>query len=172
MQKGLIQVYTGDGKGKTTASVGLVVRAMAHSLKICYIYFHKNLKGAGEHKVLRELGVDLFGFAEEHPHFSKGKDREALRQECLEALKFIKEIYKKGYDILVLDEINISIRDGFLREEEVIEVLKEKPDGLEVILTGRGAPEGIIEFADLVSEIREIKHPYKFNIQSRRGIEY
>ncbi|MBU4310239.1 cob(I)yrinic acid a,c-diamide adenosyltransferase [bacterium] len=174
-RKGLIQVYTGDGKGKTTVAVGLACRACGHNLKVCYVYFHKDPKiwEYGEHRTLRKLGVDTFGFAKKHPHFFKEIGPDEIRRECLEGLEFIKKVYQENkYDILILDEINISIRDGFLKEEEVLNILDSKPENLELILTGRGATEKIIEKADLVSQIKKIKHPYDFGVKRRKGIEY
>ncbi len=174
-RKGLIQIYTGEGKGKTTAAVGLACRACGHNLRVCYISFHKQPKRCkyGEHRVLEKLGAKIYGFAQKHPHFHKGVDKENIRRQCLKGLEFIKAIYQKNeYDILILDEILIALRDGFLKEEEVLEILDSKPWCLELILTGRGASEKVIEKADLVSEIKKIKHPYNSGIQGRRGIEY
>lgn len=174
-RKGLIQVYTGNGKGKTTSAVGLAVRARGHNLNVCYIYFHKDPKrwGYGEHKILKKLGIDVFEFAKEHPHFYKKIDKNYMRKECLKGLGFIKKIYKENkYDILILDEINISLRDEFLKEEEVLEILRTKPENLELVLTGRNAHKKIIEKADLVSEIKKIKHPYDSGIYGRKGIEF
>ncbi len=173
--KGLIQVYTGEGKGKTTAAVGLVVRATGHGLKVCYIHFHKDPDkfGYGELRGLKKLGVKILGFAKKHPHFYKNVNKTKIRQECLKALEFIKEIYQKDkYDILILDEINVSLRDGFLKEKEILEILNSKPKNLELILTGRGASETVIKKADLVSEIKKIKHPYDLGVKGRKGIEY
>jgi len=175
MRKGLIQVYTGDGKGKTTAALGLAVRAIGHNLKVCYIYFHKgpDTWEYSEHATLRKLGVDIFGFAKKHPHFFKEIDPNEIRKECLEGLEFINEFYQENkYDILILDEIVISLRDAFLKEEEVLDILDSKPENLELILTGRGATKKIIEKADLVSQINKIKHPYDLEIKRRKGIEY
>lgn len=174
-RKGLIHVYTGDGKGKTTAAVGLAVRARGHNLKVCYVYFHKDPEKweYGEHRVLEKLSVDVFGFAKKHPYFHKNIDTADIRKECLEGMEFIKRIYQeKKYDILILDEIIISLRDGFLKEEEVLGILDSKPEDLELILTGRGTPEKIIKRADLVSEIKNIKHPFDKGIKRREGIEY
>jgi cob(I)alamin adenosyltransferase len=173
--EGLIHIYTGDGKGKTTAAVGLAVRARGHNLRVGYIYFHKEPEKweYTEHRILTELGVDTFGFAKRHPHFFKDVTSDEIRQECLEGLGFIKKIYQENkYDLLILDEINISMRDGFLKEDDIVEILEAKPEGLELVLTGRGAPQGIIDRADLVSEIKAIKHPYDIGIQRRKGIEY
>jgi cob(I)alamin adenosyltransferase len=147
MEKGLIEVYTGDGKGKTTAVIGLACRATGHNLKVCYIYFHKNPEkwGYGEFKILEKIGVDIFGFAKEHPHFDK-VEKEKLREECLKGIEFIKKIYKeKKYDVIICDEILISLRDGFLNEEEIIKIMEEKPENIELVLTGRYITEKIIE---------------------------
>jgi cob(I)alamin adenosyltransferase len=174
MEKGLIEVYTGDGKGKTTAAIGLACRAIGHNLKVCFIYFHKNPErwGYGEFKILEKIGVDIFGFAKEHPHFDK-VEKEKLREECLKGIEFIKKIYKeKKYDVIICDEILISLRDGFLNEEEIIKIMEEKPKNVELVLTGRYITEKIIEKADLVSEIKKIKHPYDKGIKSREGIEF
>lgn len=174
-RKGFIQIYTGNGKGKTTAAVGLAARAKGHDLKVCYVYFHKDPEKweYGEHRVLEKLGVDIFGFAKKHPHFHKEIEPADIRKECLEGIEFIKRIYQeKKYDILILDEIIISLRDGFLKEEDVLGILDSKPEDLELILTGRGAPEKIIKRADLVSEIKNIKHPFDKGKKGREGIEY
>jgi cob(I)alamin adenosyltransferase len=172
---GLIQVYTGEGKGKTTAALGLALRALGHGMKVGIICFHKdpNSYSYGEYKSLSKLGAHIFCFAKRHPHFFKDVSKEMVRKECLEGVRFIKRLYEeKEYDILILDEILISLRDGFLKEEEVGELLDKKPKELEVVLTGRGAPLWIIKRAHLVSEIKEIKHPYKMGIERRKGIEY
>ncbi|MBM3254353.1 MAG: cob(I)yrinic acid a,c-diamide adenosyltransferase [Candidatus Omnitrophica bacterium] len=175
IKKGLVYIYTGDGKGKTTAAVGQIIRALGHNLKICYISFHKDPKkwGYGELDILRKLGVDIFCFAKEHPHFCKGISFKGLRNECKKALDFIeKEIFKKDYDLLVLDEINIALRDGYIKENKLLDLLNSKPKSLSLILTGRGMIDKIIEKADLVSEIKKIKHPFDRGLKGRRGIEF
>ncbi|MGB9677436.1 MAG: cob(I)yrinic acid a,c-diamide adenosyltransferase [Candidatus Ratteibacteria bacterium] len=170
MEKGLIEVYTGDGKGKTTAAIGLALRAKSHNLNVCFIFFHK--KNYNERELLKKIGVDVFSFTEKHPYFEK-VDKEEIRRECLKGIDFIKNIFKKkNYDVVICDEILISLRDGFLKEEEIIEIMDQKPENIELVLTGRGATKKIIEKADLVSEIKKIKHPYDKGIKSRKGIEY
>jgi cob(I)alamin adenosyltransferase len=173
--QGLIQVYTGEGKGKTTAALGLICRAKGHGLKVCYIYFHKDPEkySYGEFNTIKKLRIDTFGFAKKHPYFFEDINIEDIRKECLQGLEFIKKIYKENkYDILILDEILISLRDGFLKEEEILEILDLKPKNLELVLTGRGVTQNIVKRADLVSEIKKIKHPYDAGIQRRKGIEY
>jgi len=174
-RKGLVQVYTGDGKGKTTAAIGLACRARGHNLKVCYVSFQKDPEkwGCGEHKVLKKLGVDVFGFAKKHPHFYKNIDPDDIRRECLKGVEFIKKIYQeKKYDVLILDEINIALCNGFLKEKEILDLMEKKPKNLELVLTGRNATKKIMEKADLVSEVKKTKHPYDSGVKGRKGIEY
>jgi len=173
-KRGLIQVYTGDGKGKTTACVGLAARARGQGMKVCYVYFHKEPArwNYGEHRMLKRIGVDVFGFAERHPHFYKDLKPGEVRRGCLKGLKFIKGAYRRKYGMLIMDEINIALRDGFLKEKEVIGLLKTKPASLELVLSGRGATKKLIEIADLVSRIENVKHPYDSGVKRRKGIEY
>lgn len=173
--KGLIQVYTGDGKGKSTAAIGQAVRARGHGLKVGFVSFFKDPQvfGYGEFNSLEKLGIKTFIFARKHPHFYPDLDLNEVRQECRRALQCVEQLFEdKSWDMLVLDEINIALRDGFLTEEEILSLLAKKPDKLELVLTGRGATPRIIEKADLVSEVREVKHPHRRGIGSRQGIEY
>ncbi len=174
-ERGLIQVYIGDGKGKSTAAIGQAVRAAGHGFKVGFVSFFKDPEafGYGEFGSLQKLGVSTFHFARRHPHFYKDLSFDEVRRECLRGLEFIKELFAdETWDMLVLDEINIALRDGFLEEEEILSLLELKPQKLELILTGRGATEGIIEKADLVSEVKKLKHPYEQGIRHREGIEY
>ena len=174
-EKGLIQVYTGDGKGKSTAAIGQAVRAAGHGFKVGFVSFFKDPEvfGYGEFESLQKLGIRTFLFARRHPHFYKKISLDEVREECLKGIEFIKELFHdQSWDMLVLDEINIAVRDGFLKEEEILSLLEAKPERLELVLTGRGVTEKIIEKADLVSEIKEIKHPYEQGIGSREGIEF
>lgn len=174
-EKGLIQIYTGDGKGKSTAAIGQAVRVTGHGFKVGFVSFFKppEIFGYGEYKPMEKIGIKVFHFAKKHPHFYKEISPSEVREECLKGVEFIKELFKnETWDMLVLDELNIAIRDGFLKEEEVFSLLEAKPQRLELILTGRGAPLALIKKADLVSEIKKIKHPYDQGIQGRKGIEY
>jgi len=173
-KKGLIQVYTGNGKGKTTASIGQAIRARGHNFRICFVSFFKNPKDFryGELELLRRLKIETVNFVPRHPHFYKNIDRKKVREECLKSLKSIKEIFGKDYDMVVLDEILIALRDNFLKEEEVLKLLEDKPEHLEIILTGVKATKKIIEKADLVTEMKKIKHPFNQGIKEREGIEY
>ena len=153
-EKGLIQIYTGDGKGKSTAAIGQAVRAAGHGFKVGFISFFKPP-------------------AKKHPHFYKEVSSDQLREECSKGIEFVKELFKdESWDMLVLDELDIALRDGFLKEEEVLALLRAKPEKLELILTGRGATEKVTKEADLVTEVKKVKHPYDQGVQGREGIEY
>ena len=173
--KGLIQVYTGDGKGKSTAAIGQAVRAAGHGFKVGFVSFFKDPEvfGYGEYKSLQKLGIKTFLFAKKHPHFYKELNLDEVCEECSRGLEFIKELFQdQSWDMLVLDEIDIAMRDGFLKEDEVLSLLEAKPERLELVLTGRGATKRIVEKADLVSEVKKVKHPYEQGTESRKGIEY
>jgi cob(I)alamin adenosyltransferase len=181
LKQGLIQIYTGDGKGKTTAAVGQAVRAIGQGLKVCYISFFKNPRmwGYGEIGILKKLGADVYHFAGDWRKgdcpFFRGLSpflRKQIRAECLKALGLITEIFKKNYDLIVLDEINIALKGGFLKENELLFFLRKKPKSLEVVLTGRGAVQQLIRKASLVTEMKKIKHPFDKGIKARKGIEY
>lgn len=172
---GLIHVYTGDGKGKTTTAVGLAVRALGHGHKVCYCSFHKAPEkyGYNEMQSLRKLGADVFNFAKGHPHLDKSLDENVIRQETHDAVaKVVNDLFAAGYDLMILDEINISVRDNYLEEELLLGLIKAKPAGLELVLTGRSATENVMTTADYVSEIKKIKHPYDRKVRSREGIEF
>lgn len=175
IKKGLIHIYTGDGKGKTTASVGQAVRAVGHQWKVCFVYFFKNPDdyGYGELEVLENLGVRVSGFAQKHPHFYKDISPDEMRRQSLEGVDFIRKLFKENTcNLLIIDEINIAVRDKYLKEEELLDLLDEKPPEMELILTGRGATERVIEKADLVTSMTKIKHHFDQGIESREGIEY
>ncbi len=175
MENGLIQIYTGKGKGKTTAAIGQAIRAVGQDLKVGLVYFHKNPEewDYGELKKLGELGIETKGFAEEHPHFYEDTPEKTMREECLNGLEYVENIFRENsVDLLILDEIIIALRDGYLEEEEILNLLSDKPEDMEVVLTGRGATEQLLEKADLVSKIENIKHPFQEGVESRKGIDY
>jgi len=175
LKKGLIQIYTGCGKGKTTAAMGLALRAAGRDLKVCFMSFHKNCGGkkCGGVAMLKKIGISVYGFAEKSICAGKNFNKDEIRNDCLKGLKAVKDIFRENkYDVLILDEIIISAREGFLKENEVLDLMESKPACLELVLTGRGASENIIKKANLISEIKKIKHPYDTGEKARRGIEY
>ena len=175
IKNGLIHVYTGDGKGKTTSAIGLATRALGHGQRVCYCSFHKEPEkyGYNEMQSLKKLGANVLNFAKGHPHLNKSLDENVIREQTHQAVRCVKEtLFREDYNLMILDEINISVRDDYLEEELLIDLIKSKPESLELVLTGRGATEAVIDLADYVSEIRKIKHPYDRKIRSREGIEY
>ncbi len=172
MIKGLIQVYTGDGKGKTTAALGLALRAAGRNMKVLIVQFMKKWDYGELHsvKLISNITLKTFGTKE---FVYKGKAKKIDYEEAEKAFSFGAEGMQSGdYDIVIFDELNMALYYELLDLKEVVEKLKGKPDEVEVVITGRKAPEEIIEIADLVSEMKEVKHPYQKGIEARRGIEY
>jgi cob(I)alamin adenosyltransferase len=168
----MIQVYTGNGKGKTTAAIGQAIRALGHGFKILFIQFMKGDE-YGEIKTLKKIPnitVKQFGL----PTFvKKGEpkpDDIRLAQEGWQLAK--RAIEKKDYDMIILDELNCALDYGLLSLKDVLPTLKSAPKDLEIVITGRYAPSELIAVADLVSEMKEIKHPLKKGVVNRVGIDY
>lgn len=179
MKKGLTQVYTGAGKGKTTAALGLALRAVGQGLRVCIIQFmkpndFKTGEKAASQKLAPNLEIVQFGDSQV---WGKGKPKTTLtasmKEACNEALDFAKsKVQDSHYDIIVLDEVLVALSLGLLSLAEIIELIKTKPEAVELVLTGRSAPPEIIELADLITEMREVKHPYQKGIKARQGIDY
>jgi len=171
--KGLVEVFTGNGKGKTSAALGAVLRAVGHGLRVHIVYFMKGDYPYGEQKVFSQLpNVSFARFGQKDfvdPANVKLEDREQARQGLQEARR---AVLSNEYDLVVLDEINVAAAWKLVDVEEVIELIKQKPEKVELILTGRYADGKLIELADLVTEMVEIKHPYRKGIAARKGIEY
>ena len=171
IRQGYVQVYTGDGKGKTTAALGLALRAAGHGLRT---YIGQLMKGQhyGELDAVRD-----------NPHITIKQygDIRCIRREevtpehiaqARQGLKQAREALLSGkYDIVVLDEVNVTIWFGLLEVGEVLDLLEERPEGVEMVLTGRRAPQELIDAADLVTEMREVKHYYEQGVGARRGVE-
>ena len=171
--RGYIQVYTGNGKGKTTAALGLAVRAAGHGLRTVILQFMKGWIDYGELEGVKMLApyVEIHQAGRDTFVNRKSPDPEDVRL-AREGWRKAKEIVLKGKaDIVVLDEINCAMDFGLLSVEEVVEVLRNKPAGMEVVLTGRGAPAAVIEIADLVTEMRDVKHYYAKGVDARVGVE-
>lgn len=177
MKKGLVQIYTGEGKGKTTAAIGQAVRARGRDYKVLLIQFLKEKKGSGEISLLESLGVKVIckGGKYKWPLLNKiGEDeKRKIKTEWTILLdKITQEISVQRYDLLILDEVNVVVHYGLIDEDRLINFIKKKPDGLEIILTGRYASPGLVQAAHLVSEVRNIKHPFEKGVKARKGIEY
>jgi cob(I)alamin adenosyltransferase len=167
----LIQVYTGNGKGKTTAALGLALRAAGQGLKVYIVQFAKG-KNYGELNTLKEIkNIEIGQFG--NRCFIKGHPSRADIELAKKGLGKVKEaLLREIYDLVILDEVNIAIRLKLLELEELLRLNKICPPKTELVLTGRYAHPRIIKIADLVSEVKEIKHYYKKGIKARRGIEF
>lgn len=171
-KKGLVMVYTGDGKGKTTAAVGQAIRALGHGYRVYMIHFMKG-RDYGEFlstASMPNLTVDRAG-RDSFVHREKPDpvDVELAREGLARARR---AMLGGEYDLLVLDEINVAVDFGLISEKELLELISEKPPGVDLVLTGRGATAGLVRQADMVSEVLAIKHHYQNGVNGRQGIEY
>ncbi len=171
--RGLVQVFTGDGKGKTTAALGTVIRALGQGRRVYIVFFMKGEYPYGERNILAQLAnVEIASFGSLNfvdPANIKSEDREQARL-ALSAAR--KAVLSGDYDIVVLDEINVALAFKLIPLAEVIKLIEDRPSQVELILTGRKAAPELIKLADLVTECLKIKHPYDEGVGSRRGIEY
>ncbi|MBA7560938.1 MAG: cob(I)alamin adenolsyltransferase [Dehalococcoidia bacterium] len=173
LRKGLVQIFTGDGKGKTSAAIGTVVRALGHGLKVYIAFFMKGDYLYGERKILSGLpGVTMESFGSEEFIYPDNIKPEQIEQ-ARKALAAAREaMLGGGYDLVVLDEVNLAVAFKLVGVEEVLGLIGEKPDGVELILTGRRADKELVRVADLVTECLKIKHPYDSGVEGREGFEY
>jgi cob(I)alamin adenosyltransferase len=176
---GLIQIYTGNGKGKTTASLGLVLRAVAKGMKVAIVSFDKG----GTHYAERDVLRARFPEVELHP---TGLDRidpvtnrfrfgvlDEDKAEAERGLQIIRDLFMRHeHALIVLDEINSTVSLGMLREQDVLDVIKQKPSDAELVLTGRNCPESFKEIADLVSDVQLVKHYFYHGVPARDGLDF
>jgi len=172
INKGLVIVNTGKGKGKTTAAMGVVVRAWGRGMKVIMLQFIKHsTANFGEQRAAQKMGIEMRAMGDGFTWRSKDLDQSAeLARAHWEDCKTI--IASGDYDVIVLDEFTYPMHYGWVDTEEVIEALKARPDMVHVIITGRNAPESLVEFADLVTEMNVVKHPYQEGIKAQPGIEF
>ena len=168
-----MEVFTGDGKGKTSAALGLALRASGHDLKIFIVFFMKGSFPYGEQKTLSQLpNVTFVRFGSQtfvDPNNVTKVDKEEAKK-ALNAAR--KAILSNNYAIVILDEINVAAAWKLIDIDEVIKLIREKPKKVELILTGRGADDKLIDLADLVTDMTKVKHPYDKGISARKGIDY
>ncbi len=173
MKKGLLIVNTGDGKGKTTAALGMVLRAWGRGFRICVIQFIKAETGQwGEVKAAKKLGIEWHSMGDGFTWTSKDMDETTAR--ALHGWEIAKKkIAGNQYDLIVLDEFTYALHFAWLNTGEILEWLRlNRPPNLHLVITGRSAPDALIEQADLVTEMHLIKHPYDQGIQAQPGIEF
>jgi len=173
LEKGLIHIYTGEGKGKTTASVGLAVRARGAGLKVLFTQLFKT--ECSEKNMLEKLGIKYLQYTSKHPFFKKYSAPELMSEQkkCSLFLNEAFELAKNDdYDLMIVDELGPALSHGMIALDEAISLISSKPSGLELVLTGRGFPSAIVELADYVSEINAKRHPFDKGIKARKGIEY
>ena len=177
-RKGLVLVHTGEGKGKTTAAIGLAVRAWGDGFRILILQFIKGSWKYGELSTLKALAeidgrIEIrptgIGFTRNASSEEMAVHREKARTALQEALT---EMTSGQWDMIILDEINYALNFGLLEEQEVLDLLSQKPTDLHLVLTGRNALPAIIDCADLVTEMRLIKHPFQKGIRAQKGIEF
>ncbi|MCL0034717.1 cob(I)yrinic acid a,c-diamide adenosyltransferase [Dehalococcoidia bacterium] len=169
----VVEIFTGNGKGKTTAALGTVLRAAGQGLRVHIVQFMKGTYPYGEHQALAQLPnvtVARFGHLDfVDPQNIRDEEREEAERALMAGRK---AIFSGGYDLVVLDEVNIAAAWGLVELDEVIRLIREKPGDVELILTGRYADPRLIDLADLVTEMVEVKHPYQKGVKPRRGFEY
>ncbi|MDH4157223.1 MAG: cob(I)yrinic acid a,c-diamide adenosyltransferase [candidate division Zixibacteria bacterium] len=174
--QGLLVVYTGNGKGKTTAALGMCVRAVGYNWKICVIQFVKGSWKYGEIKGIKRLepnvelsivGEGFVGILDDDKEFSE--HQEAARQGITRA---IEKIRSGEYQLVILDELSVALDLGLVTREEVTALLEARPPTLHLVVTGRGAPDWLVDRADLVTEMKEVKHPYQQGMLAQKGIDW
>jgi cob(I)alamin adenosyltransferase len=174
----MLIINTGNGKGKTTAAMGQILRALGHGWKVGVIQLFKGKEFYGEQNVFKKFkNIDWYSYAPKHPFCIPVKNKKVLinvGKECQKALLKLEKLIslKKSYDMIVLDEFNIALKDGFIKLNELLELLNAYASKTTIIITGRCAPKALIDAADLVTEMKEIKHPYNIGIKAEEGIEY
>ncbi|MCD4760295.1 cob(I)yrinic acid a,c-diamide adenosyltransferase [bacterium] len=175
---GKIQIYTGDGKGKTTASLGLAMRALGSGLKVGIIYFDKGGDYYGERKILDKLkteGLEYKAFGLARMTENQGFRFQNYPEDLQEAKLAIDQAIiwmKQNFDLLILDEINTTVKTELLKLEDLIHLIKQKPDNMELVLTGRYCPPEIMKYGDLITEMKMVKHYLATGQAARPGIEY
>lgn len=170
---GLVHVYTGDGKGKTTAALGLGMRAAGHGYRVLMIQFMKGDIKYGELEAARHIpNFDILQFG--RPDFVDRNNPEQIDKDLArKGVEHTRKVVGEGkVDMLILDEINVAVEWKLATAAEILEIVRSRPEQMEIVLTGRYAPIEFIEMADTVTEMREIKHPYMKDVMARKGVEY
>jgi cob(I)alamin adenosyltransferase len=172
-EKGLLIVYTGAGKGKTTAALGMVLRCIGHGQKVAVVQFIKGAIDTAEERALKSLGERVIflrmgeGYTWETQ--DRARDTQFTQQAWKTACEFLRDA---SYAMIVLDEFNIALQHDYVGLQEVLPVLRDRPPMQHVVITGRGAPAKLIDEADLVTEMKQVKHPFRRGIKAQPGVEF
>lgn len=171
-RRSLVLVNTGDGKGKSTAAFGVVMRGVARGWRVCVIQFIKSDKWkVGEEKVARSLGVDWLkggdGFTWESPDLGQSRGRAVAAWELAAAT-----IAAGAHELVILDEVTYPVNYGWLPVDDVVGAIRGRPEHVNIVATGRNAPEQLVELADTVTEMRKVKHAFDRGIRARRGLDF
>jgi len=175
-EKGLVIVYTGKGKGKTTAALGLALRAVGYNHKVCMIQFIKGSWHYGEMTSSKKLEPEFEltavgrGFVGIIDDKTPSEEHKRIADEALRLAQ--EKISSKKYDVVILDEVNYAVNLGLVNLYDVLELVRKKPENVDLVLTGNYARDELIELADLVTEMREIKHPFKSGVRAKKGIDF
>ena len=171
-KKSLIILFTGDGKGKTTAALGILLRARGRGLRVAMLSFIKASDGDyGEHRGAAGLGAEISAVGRGFTWLSDDLEKDkAMARQGWELAR--QKIASAAYDMVILDELTYPLTYGWLPLAEVLNALRSRPDGVHVVITGRDAPEPLVELADLVTEMKEVKHPYQRDVPAIPGIDY
>lgn len=170
MQRGLVIVHTGDGKGKTTAAIGLAVRAFGAGLKVLILQFIKGGRRSSELAALETLGIEVRQLGLGFTTAGDINEHKAAAQKALETARAA--IVSAAWDLIILDEINYAVKFGLLDAAEILQLIKIRPPQMHLVLTGRDAVQELIDAADLVTEMKLIKHPYQVGVAAQVGIEF
>ena len=174
-KNGLVHVYTGGGKGKTTAALGVALRALGWGARVCVVQFIKGYDNIGEAHFAESFGdrFVLKQFASDSARSIDEKDVKARREEAQAAMAFAEDVVRGGgYDVVILAEINNALHYGLIEVGRAVVLVEGKPQNVELILTGRNAPREIVEAAHYVTEMQLVKHPYQKGVPAREGVDY
>ncbi|MDP2233374.1 MAG: precorrin-6A reductase [Actinomycetota bacterium] len=169
---GLVHIYTGEGKGKTTASVGMAVRAAGAGMRVAFVQFVKGGRESSELSSLRRLGVEVTRPAIASSGLMRGAAAQRDAEAAAAALAVARDAVSGAFDVVVMDEACVAARRGLVASADLAAVIRDRAPHVEVVLTGRGAPPELLEFADYITELRPIRHPYEHGVQARKGVEY
>jgi cob(I)alamin adenosyltransferase len=172
-EKGLLMVHTGAGKGKTTAALGMAIRCLGHGMNVAVVQFIKGAIDTAEERILKSFGSQVVFLRMGEGYTWETQDRERDTQVAQKAWTEVEKFLQDpSFGMVILDELNIAIHHEYVSLEQVLKAVAQRPPTLHVVITGRGAKPELIEAADLVSEMKMIKHPFRKGIKAQKGVEF